>query len=69
MSERAGIVGYGYDKTQKKYYLLFYDPGRKYSSDGTSSQNKIYIDETTNEITTTVYRGRTYKLTEIRKNF
>jgi|WetSurMetagenome_2_1015567.scaffolds.fasta_scaffold07477_8 hypothetical protein len=62
------IVGYGYDKGQSKYYFRFYDPGRTESTEGTSKENKLYIDESTKEIFSTTYRGMTYKLTEIRKN-
>jgi len=63
------IVGFGYDEAQEKYYFLFYDPGRNDISDGTSPQNKLYIDETAKEIFITGYRNRTYKITEIRKNY
>ncbi len=63
------IVGYGYDKSKGKFYLLFYDPGRSDSTDGANPSNKLYIDTTLKEITTTSYRGLTYKVTEIRRNY
>jgi len=63
------IMGYGYDKSRDKYYFRFYDPGRSNLAQGTSEDNKFYIDENNLEIINTTYRGRTYKITEIRKNF
>ena len=63
------IMGYGYDKGQDKYYFRFYDPGRTDSSQGTSENNKFYIDYNNLEIINLSYRGKIYKVTEIRKNF
>jgi len=63
------IMGYGYDKRQNKYYFRFYDPGRTGFSLGTSEDNKLYIDENNLEISNPSYRGKTYRVTEIRKNF
>jgi len=62
-------MGYGYDVGQKKYYFRFYDPGRTDSSQGTSENNKFYIDYNNLEIINLSYRGKIYKVTEIRKNF
>ena len=63
------IVGFGYDKSEDKYYFRFYDPGRSDLAQGTSENNKFYIDEINFEILNTSYRGKIYKVTEIRKNF
>jgi hypothetical protein len=62
------IMGYGYDKTQDKYYFRFYDPGRSNYGQGTNKNNKFYIDNINLEIINLSYRGRIYKATEIRKN-
>jgi len=63
------IMGYGYDKSQDKYYFRFYDPGRSDLTQGTSENNKFYIDEVNLEIMNSSYRGKIYKVIEIRKNF
>jgi len=36
---------------------------------GTSENNKFYIDEVNLEIMNSSYRGKIYKVIEIRKNF
>ncbi|MDR0604361.1 MAG: hypothetical protein LBG80_08685, partial [Bacteroidales bacterium] len=65
------IRGKRYDSDRGQYYYLFYEVGTSISDNGTSTENKLYIDETKH-----IIKGETkyikymgyYTVTEVRKN-
>ncbi|GAB6013574.1 hypothetical protein MK137Hg34_000313800, partial [Viscerimonas tarda] len=67
------IRGKKYDETKKQYYYLFYEVGTSTSSNGESSENRLYIDTKSNLIKgktayITTHSGDYYIVTEVRKN-
>jgi hypothetical protein len=63
------IVGKGYDRKERKHYFRFYDVNTSNRSEATSESNKLYIEETQHLIRGARGSGRTYTITEVRKNF
>ncbi len=62
------IVGKGYDKEKNKAYFTFYEVGTRHKSKGTSTTNRLYVNED-NSITGTNYAGkRNFTVTDVRKN-
>ena len=55
-----------YYKNKKEYYR-FNDPGRTSEANGKAETNLLEIDKTNNKISCT-YNGKTYTITEVRKN-
>jgi predicted small secreted protein len=68
------IKGKKYDKSKKQYYYLFYEVGTSNENNGKSSENRLYIDNSSNIIKgKTAYKaanyfGDYYIVTEVRKN-
>ncbi|MTI31745.1 hypothetical protein [Xanthovirga aplysinae] len=63
------IVGRGYDKDKGDYYL-FYEVGTKHKTNGTSDNNKLFVQEDFSLKGATVYKkSHIYTVTQIRENF
>jgi hypothetical protein len=65
------IRGKKYDIVKKQYYYLFYEVGTSQSMNGTSSENRLYINDNLiegNSSHVTNYPGNYYTVTEVRKN-
>ena len=61
------IVGRGYDKEKRKHYYRFYEVGTSDKILATGESNKLYIDNSSRFIRG-AYEGKTYTITEVRKN-
>jgi len=67
------VIGKKYDNIKRQYYYLFYEVGTGNSINGTSNENKLYINENNNLLEgntayQTDYTGNYYIVTEVRKN-
>nr|WP_321413053.1 hypothetical protein [uncultured Allomuricauda sp.] len=66
------VVGMGYDEQKQQNYFRFYEVGTSILGKGTSTNNKLYLDESLKILKgTTEYKSNSeyyYIITEIRKN-